>query len=88
VALVAAVPMPDDVFGEKVACYIVLQPGQQLSLEDLREHLDRRGLSIESWPERLIFLDALPMSSGAKVAKGQLRLDMKQRMAAEGVTGR
>jgi acyl-CoA synthetase len=88
VALVAAVPMPDDVFGEKVACYIVLKPGQQLTIEDLRMHLDQRGLSVEAWPERLIFLDTLPMSSGAKVAKGQLRLDIKQRMAAEGVKGR
>jgi len=88
VALVAAVPMPDDVFGEKVACYIVLKPGQHLTIEDLRVHLDRRGLSVEAWPERLIFLDKLPMSSGAKVAKGQLRLDIKQRMAAEGVKGR
>jgi acyl-CoA synthetase len=88
VALVAAVPMPDDVFGEKVACYIVLKPEQHLTIEDLRDHLDRRGLSVESWPERLIFLDSLPMSSGMKVAKGQLRLDIKRRLAAEGVTGR
>jgi acyl-CoA synthetase len=88
VGLVAAVPMPDDVFGEKVACYIVLKPGQSLTLDQLREHLRRRGVSVESWPERLIFVDSLPMSSGSKVAKDQLRLDIKERLAREGVKGR
>jgi acyl-CoA synthetase len=88
VALVAAVPMPDDVFGEKVACYIVLKDGATLTLEGLQGHLRSRGLSIESWPERLIFVDTLPTSSGAKIAKGLLRQDIRQRLASEGVTGR
>jgi acyl-CoA synthetase len=88
VALVAAVPMPDDVFGEKVACYVVLKPGGRLTLDELREHLRRRGVSVESWPERLIFVDSLPMSSGSKVAKGQLRFDIKERLAREGMTRR
>jgi len=88
VALVAAVPMPDDVFGEKVACYIVLKPGTELTIEQLREHLRARGTSVESWPERLVFVEALPMSSGSKVAKGQLRLDIRERLAAEGVEAR
>jgi acyl-CoA synthetase len=88
VGLVAAVPMPDDVFGEKVACYIVLREGRTLTMEGLQTHLQERGFSIESWPERLIFVDSLPTSSGAKIAKGQLRLDIKERLAAEGVKGR
>ncbi|WP_338202974.1 class I adenylate-forming enzyme family protein [Candidatus Nephthysia bennettiae] len=88
VGLVAAVSMPDDVFGEKVACYIVLKEGAQLSIEELREHLKERGASVEAWPERLIFVDSLPMSSGSKVAKGELRADIKSRLAAEDVPGR
>ncbi|MEA2681962.1 MAG: acyl-CoA synthetase [Chloroflexota bacterium] len=88
VGLAAAVPMPDDVFGERVACYIVLKEGATLTIEELREHLKARGASVETWPERLLFVDTLPMSSGAKVAKGQLRIDIKDRLAAEGVKGR
>ena len=88
VALAAAVPMPDPVYGERVACYIVLKPGCELSLDDLRAHLRARGASVESWPERLFFVDSLPTSSGAKVAKGQLRQDIKARLAAEGVRER
>ena len=87
VALAAVVPAPDPVFGEKVACYVVLGPGCTLSLEDLRGHMKERGASVESWPERLVVVDALPTSSGAKVARGQLRQDIQGRLAAEEVVG-
>ena len=88
VALVAAVPMPDPVFGEKIAAYIVLKPGRGLKLEELREYLRARGTSVEAWPERLVFVDSLPTSSGAKVAKGLLRQDIRERLASDGITGR
>jgi acyl-CoA synthetase len=88
VALVAAVPMPDDIFGEKVACYIVLKPGLGLTLDDLQRHLRERGVSVESWPERLILVDSLPTSAGAKVAKALLRQDITKRLASEGVQSR
>lgn len=85
VALAAVVPMPDPVFGERVACYAVLRTGRALTLADLRRHLKERGAPVESWPERLIVVDSLPTSSGGKVAKGQLRQDVQSRLAAEGV---
>ena len=88
IGLCAAVPMPDDVFGERVACYVVLKPGAVITLDEMREYLKGRGASVESWPERLIFLAALPMSPGGKVAKGQLRQDIRERLATEGVRGR
>jgi acyl-CoA synthetase len=84
VALVAAVAAPDEVFGERVACYIVLHEGATLTLDQLREHLRGRGMSIEGWPERLIIVESLPISSGAKVAKGELRADIRRRLAEEG----
>jgi acyl-CoA synthetase len=74
VALCAAVAVPDDTFGERVCVYVELRPGQTaLTLDDLRAHLERRGAGKELWPERLVVLDALPRSSGGKVAKGELR---------------
>jgi acyl-CoA synthetase len=83
VALCAAVAMPDPLYGERVCCYIVLRPGLTLSLDQLRKHLAKRGASIESWPERLIFVDSLPTASGAKIAKGELRADIRRRLAEE-----
>ena len=79
VAMVAAVPVPDPVFGERVAAYVELKPGASLTLEGLVEHLRARGVSKEWFPERLAVLDQLPRSSGGKVAKGDLREDARRR---------
>jgi acyl-CoA synthetase len=83
VALVAAVSMPDDIFGERVCVYLVTRKGTSLSLEDVTTFLSERGVSKEWFPERLVQLDDLPRSSGDKVAKGELRADIRQRLAAE-----
>ena len=66
VAMVAAVAMPDDVFGERVCVYVVPRRDATVTLEDLRDHLSARGVSKEWWPERLEVVDDLPRSSGAR----------------------
>ena len=73
VALAAAVPVPDPVFGERVCVYVELGDGNALTLGELTEFLLARGVSKEILPERLIVLDELPRSSGDKVAKAELR---------------
>jgi acyl-CoA synthetase len=80
IAVAAAVAMPDPVFGEKVCAYVELAGAQTIELPELVEHLLARGVSKELLPERLIVVDELPRSSGAKVAKGQLREDIRVRM--------
>jgi non-ribosomal peptide synthetase component E (peptide arylation enzyme) len=35
------------------------------------------------WPERLVVVDALPVASGGKIAKAELRDDIMRRLAAE-----
>jgi acyl-CoA synthetase len=69
------------VYGERVCVYVELRPGASLTLDELRAHLQARGTTREWWPERLIVLDALPRASGGKVAKGELRADVKRRVA-------
>ena len=81
VAMVAAVPVPDPVFGERVAAYVELKPGATLTLEELVAHLKDRGVSKEWLPERFAVVDQLPRSSGGKVAKGELREDARSRFA-------
>ncbi len=83
VALAAAVAMPDPVFGERVCVYVELRPGHQLTLDELVAHLQGRGVSPESFPERLVVVDTLPRSSGEKVAKQALREDIADRIAKE-----
>ena len=84
VALAAAVAMPDEVFGERVCVYTELEPGRELDLDALVAFLRDEGVSPEWLPERLVVLDALPRASGGKVAKGELRADIRRRLATEG----
>jgi len=81
VALVAAVAAPDAVFGERVAIYVVPRTGMTVTLEAISAHLATRGVSKEWFPEHLILVDELPTSSGGKVAKGDLKADIKRRFA-------
>lgn len=83
VAHVAVVAMPDPVFGERICAYVELVSGADLDLDGLRSHLEGLGISKELYPERLVVLDELPRSSGAKVAKGVLREDIRCRLDAE-----
>jgi acyl-CoA synthetase len=82
IAIAAAVAMPDPVFGEKVCLYVELNDSATLDLPELVEHLLALGVSKELLPERLIVVDELPRSSGAKIAKGRLREDIRARMEA------
>lgn len=84
VALAAAVAMPDPVFGERVCLYAELRDGAPLKLEDLTAHLAARGVTKEWFPERLVVLDELPRSSGGKVAKAELRADIRNRITNKG----
>ena len=82
IAIAAAVAMPDPVFGEKVCLYVELTDSQTIDLPELVEYLLALGVSKELLPERLIVVDELPRSSGAKIAKGRLREDIRARMEA------
>jgi acyl-CoA synthetase len=82
IAIAAAVAMPDPVFGEKVCLYVELTDSQRFDLAELVEYLLAQGVSKELLPERLIVVDELPRSSGAKIAKGRLREDIRARMEA------
>ncbi len=73
VSLVAVVPVPDEVFGERVCAVVCLHPGTTLTLEELGEHLTRRGVSRELHPEHLLVVEDIPRSSGGKLAKGEVR---------------
>jgi acyl-CoA synthetase len=73
VALAAAVAMPDEVFGERVCAFVQLNDGGTMELAELTSFLEGAGASKEYLPERLEIVDQIPRSSGAKIAKGELR---------------
>lgn len=88
VSIAAAIAMPDPVFGERVCVYVELRPGyDDIRLESLLEHLAARDVSKETWPEKLVVVDALPRGSGGKVAKQALREDIRRRIESDAPTG-
>lgn len=82
VAMVAAVAAPSDVFGERVVVYVVPEPQALVDLDTICADLDARDVSKEMWPEFFVKVDTLPMSSGGKVAKSDLRADAARRVAS------
>ena len=80
IAVAAAVAMPDPVFGEKVCLYAELVDGHTIDLPELVNHLLALGVSKELLPEKLLVVDELPRSSGGKIAKGDLRDNIRARM--------
>ncbi len=82
VAVAAAVAMPDPIFGERVCVFVELKGASTLDLPELAEHLLQQGVSKELLPERLEVLDELPRSAGGKIAKGQLRDEIRKTLEA------
>jgi cyclohexanecarboxylate-CoA ligase len=80
----SCVGMPDERLGERVCCYVVTAAGHTTpSVEDLRNFLLSHGMPIQKTPERVISVDALPMTATGKVLKQELRKDIEGRLKAE-----
>ena len=72
VAECASIGLPDPRSGEKVALYVVRQPGSQLSAAQLEAHC-RAGLAAYKVPSLIEFVDALPKSTVGKILRRALR---------------
>lgn len=74
VAMVAAVGVPDPLFGERLCVVVTLRSGgDHLSLSDLTTWLRDRGVTREYLPEHLLVVDSMPTAPGGKIAKGEVR---------------
>ena len=78
VALAAAVAMPDPVFGERVCVYVELRPGRDARPRRAARAPRRRAASARSCgPSGSWCSTRCRASSGGKVAKGELRDDIR-----------
>ncbi|MFZ7087699.1 AMP-binding protein [Curtobacterium sp. RRHDQ10] len=81
---VAVVAMPDARLGERSCAFVVVAPGQdEPSLADLTEFLRSRQIAVQKLPERVVVIDALPMTPVGKVRKNVLREQIAATIAAE-----
>ena len=80
---VSLVAMPDPVFGEKACACIVLQPGTDLTFDDLIAHLRTQQIASFKLPERLELMESFPISAAGKILKRELRDIVAERIARE-----
>ena len=83
VALVAVIPMPDPVFGERVCAYIQSKAGTRLSFEKVIAHLKAKKASVLQLPERIEFIESMPFTKAEKVDKKFLREDIEKKLATK-----
>ncbi|RJR39479.1 MAG: hypothetical protein C4576_21245 [Desulfobacteraceae bacterium] len=80
VSLVAVIPMPDPVFGERVCAYVQPKPGAVLSFEKIITYLKEQRASVLQLPERIEFVEAIPLTKVQKVDKRALVEDIKKKL--------
>ena len=68
----AVIGIPDPTYGEEIKAFVVLNPGQEASAEEIIDHCKERIKRFKS-PKQVEFLDALPKSLVGKILRKELR---------------
>ncbi|MCX5045325.1 AMP-binding protein [Aldersonia sp. NBC_00410] len=67
----AVIGVDDDKFGQRLAAFVVLRPGEDASAEDLQSYV-KQQLAGYKVPRAVSFLDTLPRNATGKVVKREL----------------
>ena len=81
---IAVVPMPDPILGERVCAFVIPEPGEQFSFEEMIYFLREKGVAKVKWPERLEITDEFPMVGDQKVHKRRLVEIVIDKLKVEG----
>jgi len=82
--VVAVIPMPDPLMGERVCAYIQPKPGARLTFERIISFLKEQRASVLQLPERIEFIDAMPYTGAQKTDKRRLQQDIADKVQAAG----
>ena len=80
VEAVSVIGMPDKELGERICAYIKPAPGAKPSFNDIISFLKGKGASVLQLPERIEFIDAIPLTKVGKADRKVLREDIKKRL--------
>lgn len=83
VAIVAVIPMPDPLMGERICAYIQPNAGCTLTFEAVITFLKEQKASVQALPERIEFVEAMPYTGAQKLNKAALREDICKKLEAE-----
>jgi cyclohexanecarboxylate-CoA ligase len=70
---VAIVGVPDPRLQERACACVVVSPGTEFTLAQMRQFLQDKGVARQYWPERLEVLTELPATASGKIQKFRLR---------------
>jgi len=68
----AAIGIPDQIYGEEVACYVVPKSDENIAIEDILAHCNAALPQFKS-PKSVYLIDSLPKSDRGKVLRGDLK---------------
>jgi acyl-CoA synthetase (AMP-forming)/AMP-acid ligase II len=84
----AVVGYPDYRLGERVCAVAVAAAGEPPTLDEIVRHLEGKQIMKHKLPEKLIIMDALPMTPTGKVMRSALEEEVRRRIEGAGSTGR
>jgi acyl-CoA synthetase (AMP-forming)/AMP-acid ligase II len=71
VAEAAVLGVDDEQYGQRLAAFVVLTPGAEVTVDGLKQHV-RDNLANYKVPREIVVLDELPRSSTGKIARREL----------------
>ncbi|HYO68076.1 MAG TPA: long-chain fatty acid--CoA ligase, partial [Archangium sp.] len=81
---VAVVAHADDRIGGERVCAVVVPRDEAPTLNELREHLRKAGMSVSYWPDRLELISEMPKTPSGKIRKFLLRERLKEQPGSAG----
>ncbi len=73
IANVAVVAMPDPRLQERACAFVILTPGETLTLGEVVAYLETQEIARQKFPERLEIVSEFPMTTSGKIQKFRLR---------------
>jgi acyl-CoA synthetase (AMP-forming)/AMP-acid ligase II len=70
---VAIVGYPDARLGERCCAVVLVVPGAEIGLPEINDYLLTAGVAKFKLPEKLRFVDSMPMTASGKIRKTELR---------------
>lgn len=84
----AVIGIPDTRLGAKLCCFIQLREGQDLTLPEIQQYMQEKGIAVFQWPERVEKVNGWPLTAVNKIDKRCLRAYMAAGLFQEGSIAR